>query len=133
MNKLSLLISALLLLTSTAAWPASFSGTWNWSAAPQSRTFSIDLKQNGKNIVGQYCAVALNGARVDCDDETNPNVHGEIDSSGKSATVQFYSFFNARQGRATMRLHKGRLIWKIMISPFGGDFYAPHDAILERN
>ena len=128
MNTLVTIIYGLMLLTPTMARATSFSGLWNWSAAPQSKAFSIDLKQDGKKIYGQYCAISLNGARIDCDDKDNPNIRGQIDSSGKLATVEFSSYFGARQGRATMRINKGRMIWKITIDPHGGDFYAPRDA-----
>lgn len=121
-----------ILMTSTKARVTSFSGAWDWSAAPRSRTFSIDLKQDGRKIYGQYCAISLNGARIDCDDKDNPNILGQIDSSGKLATVEFSSYFGAKQGRATMRISKGRIIWKITIDPHGGYFYAPRDAVLDR-
>jgi hypothetical protein len=110
----------------------SLTGKWDWSDAPNSRTFSIEIKQWGKKIEGQYCAVAQNGNRVDCDDERNPNIKGMIDGAGRPATVEFSSFFGAQDGKATLTLEKNRLIWHVIKIPVGGEFYAPNDAVLDR-
>lgn len=91
----------------------SLSGTWDWADSPESRAFSIDLKQHGSQISRQYCAVAQNGRKTDCDDEKNPNLHGALDRTGQSAVVGFTSFFGAENGKAVMRIIEGRLIWHI--------------------
>lgn len=89
-------IAGYLLLASTISSGESckqtFTGTWDWTTSPQSRTFSIKLKQQGDKISGQYCAVAQNGNRVDCDDEDNSNIHGRIEVGAMSATVDFFVF-----------------------------------------
>lgn len=107
-----------------------FSGEWDWNNAPNAMTFSIDLKQQGGKLQGQYCAVAQNGNKTDCDDEKNPNIYGIVDSTGKSAIVNFSSFFGAQNGKAMLKVTDGHLVWHIMKAPNGGEFYAPKDAIL---
>ncbi|WP_133300346.1 hypothetical protein [Paraburkholderia lacunae] len=111
----------------------SLSGEWDWADAPESRTFSIDLKLNGNQIVGQYCAVAQSGNKTDCDDEKNPNLHGELDRAGRSAAVEFTSFFGAKKGKAVLKISKGRLIWHVTQDPVDGEFYAPRDAVMDRH
>ncbi|NIE55017.1 MULTISPECIES: hypothetical protein [unclassified Burkholderia] len=106
------------------------SGEWDWDNAPSTMTFSIDLKQQGGKLKGQYCAVAQNGKKTDCDDESNPNIYGIVDGVGKSAVVNFSSFFGAKNGKATLKIIDGHLVWHIIKSPFGGEFYAPKDAVL---
>ncbi|TDN69139.1 hypothetical protein [Paraburkholderia sp. BL10I2N1] len=118
---------------SVGAFSHSFNGEWDWRDAPISRTFSVDLKQHGRKLRGQYCAVAQNGNRVDCDDEENSNIEGDIDAAGQSATVSFSSFFGAKNGKAKIKMSDGRLIWHIIKNPTGGEFYAPSDAILDRH
>lgn len=110
----------------------SFNGEWDWNDAPGSKTFSIYIKQHGNRLEGQYCAVAQNGNKIDCEDDGKPNVAGIIDEAEQSSIVDFYSFFGAQSGKALLRISKGRLIWHIIESPKGGEFYAPQNAILDR-
>ncbi|MGU7839183.1 hypothetical protein ACV22V_06900 [Burkholderia sp. AW33-5] len=107
-----------------------FVGEWGWNNSPDTMTFSIEIKQQGKNLQGQYCAVAQNGRKMDCDDATNPNIDGVIDGTAKSANVIFSSFFGAKNGKAVMKISDGHLIWHIVRNPSEGEFYAPKNAIL---
>ncbi|WP_423394961.1 hypothetical protein [Burkholderia sp. LMG 21824] len=107
-----------------------FVGEWDWSNSSGTMTFSIDLKKQGGRIYGQYCAVAQNGNKIDCDDEESPNIDGVIGGDGKSAVVNFNSFFGAKNGEAFLRMVGGRLIWHVVRNPSEGEFYAPKDAIL---
>ncbi|WP_133662352.1 hypothetical protein [Paraburkholderia sp. BL10I2N1] len=115
---------------SVCAFSHSFNGEWNWNDVPISRTFSVDLKQHGRKLRGQYCAVAQNGNRVDCDDEENSNIEGDIDAAGQSAIVSLSSFFWGEKWKGEA---DGHLIWHIIKNPTGGEFYAPRDAILDRH
>ncbi|WP_175909525.1 hypothetical protein [Burkholderia metallica] len=76
-------------------------------------TFSIDLKKRRQTF----------------DHEENPNIDGVIDDGGKSAVVNFYSFFGAKNGEAFLRMVGGRLICHVVRNPSEGG-YAPRDAIL---
>lgn len=118
---------------SMSAFSHSFNGEWDWNDAPSSRTFSVSIKQDGRKLHGQYCAVAQNGNRTDCDDEENPNIDGSIDATGQSAIVTFSSFFNAKNGKAELRMRDGHLSWHIIKKPTGGEFYAPRDAVLDKH
>ncbi|WP_193101075.1 hypothetical protein [Burkholderia sp. Z1] len=108
----------------------SFVGEWGWSNSSGTMTFSIDLKKQGDRLYGQYCAIAQNGNKIDCDDEENKNIDGIIGGDGKSAFVNFYSFFGAKNGNAFLRMVNGRLIWHVVRNPIEGEFYAPKNAIL---
>lgn len=123
-----------LILASVASlvYAKPFTGQWDWDEAPSSRAFSLKLIQNGTILSGQYCAVAGNGNRVDCDDEEIQNITGSIDNSGKSAAIDFYSFFDARGGKASLSLKNNHLVWLIIKNP-QGEFYAPQKAILMRH
>ena len=107
-----------------------FTGEWDWNSAPSTRTFSIKLKQKGNRLYGQYCAVAQNGNKIDCDDEEDINIVGYIDNTGKSSIVKFSSFFDAKNGKAKISINGENLFWRIIKNPEGGEFYAPKDAIL---
>lgn len=114
------------------AFSHAFDGEWEWGNAPSSRTFFIDIKQTGNRLRGQYCAVARNGNRTDCDDDHNPNLRGYVEASGQSAIVIFSSFFGAKNGRAELKIQDDKLIWRIMKNPIDGEFYAPGVAILRK-
>ncbi|WP_162601022.1 hypothetical protein [Paraburkholderia sp. C35] len=118
---------------STSVFAQSFSGEWDWNNAPSSRAFSLALAQRENHINGQYCAVAQNGNKTDCDDEKNENITGDISGNGQFATVSFSSFFGAANGKAELRMRDGHLIWNITRMPNGGEFYAPKDAVLDRH
>jgi hypothetical protein len=131
------IIVACFLLPCTLAGGASlsgaFSGEWDWNDAPESRTFSLKIEQQGNRIKGQYCAVSQNGNKIDCDDEDNQNINGATDVAGTSAVVEFSSFFGATKGRAMLKISNGRLSWRILKNPTGGEFYAPMAAVLDRS
>jgi hypothetical protein len=110
----------------------SFSGEWEWTNSPPDYTFSLSLKQRGYTLVGQYCAVAHAGKRIDCDEEKNQNVSGHIDLKSGIATVRFMSFFGASPGKATIKIVNRHLIWHITEKPNEGESYAPIDAIMNR-
>jgi hypothetical protein len=118
---------------SVNAFADSFSGAWDWNVAPSTSTFSIKLKQQGGGLRGQYCAVAQNGNKIDCDDEENPNIEGNVDATGQSATVRFSSFFGAKSGKAQVTMRDGHLVWHVIRKPIGGEFYAPKNAVLDRH
>jgi len=134
MNKIKKLILGCIFVSVSAGGCASpadpFAGEWDWNDSPDTMTFSIDIKQQDNKLQGQYCAVTQNGNKTDCDDETNPNINGVIDRTGKSATVKFDSFFGAKNGRAVLEISDGRLIWHVIRNPSDGEFYAPEYAVL---
>jgi hypothetical protein len=109
-----------------------FTGQWHWEGAEQAKTFSINIKQRGKWLRGRYCAVVQNGNKIDCDPEDVENIYGVVDMSGTSSIVEFTSFFGAENGKATLKIKNGRLIWRIVRKPIGGYFYAPSEAVLDR-
>ncbi|WP_156117583.1 hypothetical protein [Collimonas arenae] len=110
-----------------------YSGNWNWSDAPSDRTFSLKLTIKNFVLTAQYCAVAKNGQKIDCDDEDNPNINGHFERTKSEALVNFSSFFDAHDGVARIELRNNHVIWHVIKNPVGGDFYAPKDAVLNRN
>jgi hypothetical protein len=119
-------------LVSSAPLEGLFTGQWYWEGAPETKTFSINIRQQGKWLRGRYCAVVQNGNKIDCDQEDVENIYGVVDMNGTSSTVEFTSFFGAENGKATLKIQNGRLIWRIVRKPIGGYFYAPSEAVLDR-
>ncbi|MEM5293752.1 hypothetical protein VSR82_05350 [Burkholderia sp. JPY481] len=122
----------IVLICNACAFADSFSGLWDWNDAPGPSTFSIKLKEQGRVLRGQYCAVAQNGNKIDCDDEQNANIEGHVDAAGQSAVVRFSSFFGAKSGKAQLKIDDGRLVWHIIKKPVEGEVYAPKHAVLDR-
>lgn len=125
-------VYAVLLGFCSLARAHSFNGEWNWDAAPSSRNFSLHIIQKGRMLRGQYCAVARNGNRIDCDDKANENIAGKVDVSGQTAKIKFSSFFGAVGGIAVLKLKGNELSWTIIDDPVGGEFYAPSAAVLSQ-
>jgi hypothetical protein len=109
-----------------------FDGEWG-SAVASNGTFSISLRQTVSRIIGQYCAIAKNGNKIDCDPENNPNITGVVNGHSGVASLTFSSFFGATTGKATIVRGNGQLIWHVVEAPQGGESYAPLNAILQRN
>jgi hypothetical protein len=109
-----------------------FSGTWEWEDAPQARSFSIKLRQHGQRLFGQYCAVAQGGNRIDCDNGGDRNIRGIVNADGVQAMARFSSFFGAKDGAAIISLSGDKIKWRIIKDPVGGDFFAPHEAVMMR-
>ncbi len=110
----------------------SFNGDWDWTDAPPGYTFSLTLKQTGYKLVGQYCAVAHAGRRIDCDEDKHQNITGYVDKTSSVATVRFLSFFGASPGKATIKLMNQHIIWHITEKPGEGESYAPVNATMNR-
>jgi hypothetical protein len=112
--------------------PWNWTGTWDWNAAPSTATFSISITQHDGKLTGQYCAVALNGNKIDCSDKLDaPNIKFISNKNGR-VVVEFSSFFDAKNGLAELNMKDGHLIWHVIKDPMGGEFFAPHDAVLDR-
>jgi hypothetical protein len=109
-----------------------FDGEWEKSNVA-SGTFSMSLRQTGSRITGQYCAIAKNGNKIDCDPANNPNITGVVNDGSSVASLTFSSFFGATTGKATIARRNGQLIWHVVQVPQGGESYAPLNAILQRN
>lgn len=138
MKKINIALFFYLALSISGATAASlnvksFSGNWDWANSPSDYTFSLSLTQRKYKLVGQYCAVAHAGRRIDCDTEKNPNISGFIDPRSGVATIQFVSFFGASPGKATIKLAKDHLIWHVTEKPKTGEAYAPMNAVMDRD
>lgn len=126
-------VSLTVLLRAVRHWELQrFSGTWEWEDAPQARFFSIKLRQRGKQLTGQYCAVAQGGNRIDCDNGGDRNIRGVVNADGVQAMATFSSFFGAEDGAAIISLSGDKIKWRIIKDPVGGDFFAPHEAVMMR-
>ncbi|WP_186231808.1 hypothetical protein [Burkholderia gladioli] len=97
-------------------------------------TFVIKLhKSSGNQIVGSYCFITEEGRRIDCDPEGSNNLNGTISPDGLRATINFFSFFGAKNGTSDISINKGELHWKVTKNPDGDFFYGPLDVYLTRD
>jgi hypothetical protein len=79
--------------------------------------------------VGNYCAIAENGGRIDCPADSEENIQGKF--YGDSAVVYFYSFYGDTGGVAIIKRSGASLLWQIITPPQGGNgCYAPIEAVL---
>ncbi|MGV0133681.1 hypothetical protein [Burkholderia gladioli] len=97
-------------------------------------TFVIKLhKSSGNQIVGSYCFITEEGRRIDCDPEGSNNLNGTVSPDGLRATINFFSFFGAKNGTSDISINKGELHWKVTKNPDGDFFYGPLDVYLTRD
>lgn len=111
-----------------------FSGSWGYDGitdvdvgTPAQCTFTITLKQKGNKVSGEYEAVALNGNRIDIDEEGGNKITGVI--SGNIADVQFESASWGGNGNAKITHLGNKLMWEItkIIKP---DVWCPKKVVL---
>ncbi|MBJ9940918.1 hypothetical protein I7819_13595 [Burkholderia multivorans] len=97
-------------------------------------TFVIKLHKSSSNkIAGSYCFITEEGRRIDCDPEGMSNLDGVISPDGLQATINFFSFFGARNGIADISLNNSELHWKVVKNPDGDFFYGPFDVFLTKS
>jgi hypothetical protein len=107
-----------------------FFGEWHWENSDATNSFNVTFVDNGDSIYGQYCGAYYSGNRLDCDIDTTYNLKGKI--ANDSISLNFYSFYGAKNGKAIIKIENGNLIWHITKWPVGGECFAPETAMLKR-
>ena len=115
-----------------------FNGEWIGKGSDWS--FVLNLKQEGGNILGNYCGVALGGDRIDCNPESSGTyaVHGTSKSNGAEITFRTYygehmGAPNSNIGRAILTLRNGKeMKWICVAGPENGWFFMPETMILKK-
>jgi hypothetical protein len=117
---------------------SNFSGEWESvvyadnSGVPYS-TLVIKLEEpKDRIIVGSYCYITQHGNRIDCGENGENNIKGQLSENGRKVNINFYSFFGAKNGLATLTRSGDRLVWKVRREPNGGFFYGPYSEKLKR-
>lgn len=115
---------------------SSFEGEWEWLNNPNKadipeNLFTLKLEKTSDNEVrGQYCAIAQSGNKIDCTNDIEFNIKGNIKDNKIDAT--FYSFFDIKKNRGNIELsilNENTIKWKI-IKDSNSEFYAPKECIL---
>ncbi|TWP31078.1 hypothetical protein ETU08_03465 [Apibacter muscae] len=105
-------------------------GEWE-SKENLNNTFSINFGEiKGDSIFGQYCAVAREGRKIDCDTDEIFNIKGIIKDN--IIKISFTSFFNAKNGKAKIIITDSLLRWVITKYP-EGESYAPKESTLTKS
>jgi hypothetical protein len=109
------------------------SGHWQWES--KSSTFELDIVQTGDSLKGSYCAVALNGNRIDCNDNDSDGyclISGVLENN--EAKIVFNSAFSDPELKDTAEvvynIKNKTLLWtwtqKNIVA------YVPNKAILKK-
>ncbi|WP_416412173.1 hypothetical protein [Pantoea sp. App145] len=91
---------------------------------------TLKIRQSGDKLSGVYCYVTRGGNRIDCPDEGENNLRGDVGNS--KATIEFDSSFGGKNGKAELTLNGEKLLWHLIKEPQNGDFYAPENYELDR-
>ncbi len=112
-----------------------FDGRWKFESMDnkdslQNKTFEINLYNNeNKTLLGNYCSVSRNGNKIDCFEDEEPNVTGEIIND--TLYIDFISTWENSKGRAKLYFIKKDLLnWKIINSQ--GELYLPDEVVLAK-
>ena len=109
-----------------------FNGTWNYEFNSEenellNKTFELKLIAEKDIIKGQYCAVAKNGRKIDCNDKISYNITGKIKDD--IAYVDFKGFLDTKaSGKAKIYFDGQNIIWEII--SIKGEVFAPKKATL---
>lgn len=114
-----------------------YSGKWIYTERDEnsdvpSLQFTITILQNGENIKAQYCAIANNGGKIDCESEQEYNIIGKIIDAKITGT--FYSFFGSSKDKGKFeisRINDSTISWKV-INATKEIFYAPDHCNLKK-
>ncbi|PDO89726.1 hypothetical protein [Kosakonia sacchari] len=119
--------SFLLSCCASAASATDFSGQWHGSESNES-TLTLKLSQQNNKLTGSYCFISQRGNRIDCPDEQQDNLRGEVKNN--TAIVTFDSSFGGKNGKATLVINGDKLAWHLTQPPEHGDYYAPENYAL---
>ena len=108
--------------------PENINGNWNWKQKDSLKDFSLEIKQNDKEIEGSYCGIYNGGTRIDCPIENEKNLKGKF-KNGRWE-INYTSNYSGKKGKAIIVYNKkeNSLTWKDL-SPNNGSF-CPENAIL---
>lgn len=110
---MKLCVSVFLLCLSFFSY-ADFSG--HWESMPGKNSFSLDIIETAGHVSGRYCFITNNGNRIDCEDDKDTNISGDIING--IAYLDFESTFGG-QGKAFLNHSYGGLKLSITnSSPF---------------
>lgn len=115
------------IIISSYATAGVFSGTWSGENESKDgtklSTLQLKLIQTGQNIEGSYCYISHGGARIDCAEKGEINLHGF--AKGTSAVISFNSTFGKGDGRAKLEINKDIMIWGLIKKNEVAGFSAP--------
>ncbi|MGF6853903.1 hypothetical protein [Paraburkholderia sp. CI3] len=118
--------------------PSFFNGKWEKieKIGESEKPYSVlDLsltEDDAGKLKGSYCFVSQYGNRIDCSPDGDINIIGRVTKSNrKRATVNFNTFFEAKNGVAELVVNDdGSIVWSVVTQPQGGDFFGPNHAVL---
>ena len=127
--------TAKLLTKDSADQAVSLTGHWVWEENSKEATFSVTIMKEGNAYIGRYCAVALSGNRIDCNDEGFPesNYPSFIIKNlpGNEFTVNFKTYYSESTGKVKIRIEGEKMYWEVVEKP-KGQYFCPDVAVLKR-
>ncbi|MEG6215075.1 hypothetical protein UXO42_07935 [Enterobacter quasihormaechei] len=121
-KKLSVLFFTVGLYSSQSLAQGVFSGQWSGEEKNKS-TLTLNLKQTGQEIQGNYCYITQGGNRIDCPLDNEINLKGRV--ANNNANIEFNSSFGGEKGRATLAVNGNEMMWSLITPPGKGEYYAP--------
>lgn len=113
----------MLLFLAASKNESSFEGEWIWKKNSENMMFFLRIKKKNEIYCGYYCAVALEGKKIDCyeSDET-PSFKFE-DKGKKAITIKFKTHHSDSKTILKIKLKNNNLLWRIIKKPQGEYFF----------
>ena len=113
------------------------SGNWTWKDNPEDRTFEITISKPNPldttlisyDFIGKHCGMYYNGGRIDCAEQTSVYLKKERDGIFTGIIISAYSD-SISEITLFYIPQKNQVNWQV--SKAHGQFYFPHDALLEK-
>ncbi|QKJ85247.1 hypothetical protein PMPD1_0264 [Paramixta manurensis] len=113
-----------------------FTGQWkgddlNPATGEIETSMNLWLQEKGAHIVGRYCLIYNSGGKIDCTDNDENNIRGEVVNKN-TVLISFNSWFGGRPGKATITLKEDKAFWNKLSFSDGDKIYVPNRFILSK-
>jgi len=122
------LLLPIILLSSLSHAADQITGTWSWDKNNDQNSFTVNIEKMGAAYQGKYCAVASGGMKIDCGMESDLPFP-LIKISESSYELEFNDYFSGNEGKASISVVNGSLVWRLLSAP-KGENYIPEEAKL---
>ena len=109
----------------------SLTGYWVWEKNSDASDFDVEITKKGNAYIGEYCATAYHGNRIDCGRANDPPSFKIENIQGNEFTVAFKTYYGGGTGKVKIRIEGDTMYWEIVKKP-KGEYYCPDAAVLKR-
>ena len=127
------ILALVLLCCACSQQKKSIAGQWVWEKNSKQATFDVTIyKGEDNSYIGNYCAVALSGNKIDCKGYGDPPSFKIENIQGNEFVADFMTYFRGATGKVKIRIKGNTMYWEVIEKP-KGEHYCPDVAVLKRS